>query len=381
MATIEKYLTKAGETRYMVRYRKPDHGQTKKRGYRTKRDAKAAAVLLEAGKLRGEYIAPTDGRVKVDDIARAWLGRRVHTKPSWRERQESIYRTHIAAKWGARPVASIRRPEIRDWIAGLNRAPSTIADIHGVLAAILDEAVDERRIPANPARGISLPRRGLVEHNYLTHGQVLDLVDEVSRYPEIVMLLAYSGMRWGEMAALRPRDVDLDAGRIQVARSASKVNSDSVIVAPKTWERRVVAIPPDVAEVLGPVVEATRSGDALLWSRPDGTPLRPPTTSHWFGQAVGRLVERRQGFPRITAHELRHTAASLMIAAGAHVKTVQRQLGHKSAVMTLDQYGHLFADDLDSVADVMGDALRSARAARECAQNVPTGPLRIVPSA
>ena len=84
MATIEKYLTKAGETRYMVRYRKPDHGQTKKRGYRTKRDAEAAAVLLEAGKLRGEYIAPTDGRVKVDDIARAWLARsRIQGEP-WR---------------------------------------------------------------------------------------------------------------------------------------------------------------------------------------------------------------------------------------------------------------------------------------------------------
>ena len=68
----------------------------------------------------------------------------------------------------------------------------------------------------------------------------------------------------------------------------------------------------------------------------------------------------------MTVHELRHTAASLMIASGANVKTVQSQLGHKTATMTLDQYGHLFADDLDDVADKMDDLVS------KCAQNVPT---------
>ena len=69
----------------------------------------------------------------------------------------------------------------------------------------------------------------------------------------------------------------------------------------------------------------------------------------------------------MTVHELRHTAASLMIASGANVKTVQSQLGHKTATMTLDQYGHLFPDDLDGVADKMDDLVLG------CAQNVPTG--------
>ncbi|MFE3360668.1 tyrosine-type recombinase/integrase, partial [Streptomyces californicus] len=79
----------------------------------------------------------------------------------------------------------------------------------------------------------------------------------------------------------------------------------------------------------------------------------------------------------VTAHQLRHTAASLMIASGAHVKTIQRQLGHKSATMTLDNYGHLFDDDLDGVADRMGAGLRAA--AGRCAQNVPNRPdLRVV---
>ena len=78
-----------------------------------------------------------------------------------------------------------------------------------------------------------------------------------------------------------------------------------------------------------------------------------PTTTHWFGAAVRRRQAVDAKSPRVTVHELRHTAASLMIASGANVKTVQSQLGHKTATMTLDQYGDLFPDDLDDVADQM----------------------------
>lgn len=119
---------------------------------------------------------------------------------------------------------------------------------------------------------------------------------------------------------------------------------------PKTWELRSVAIPTEVTELLAPVVAAQRDPVGLLWSRPEGSPIRPPTTTHWFSKAVGRCIAASvpvdedgtpgpATFPRVTAHQLRHTAASLMIASGAHVKTIQRQLGHKSAAMTLDNYG------------------------------------------
>ncbi|MEU7628664.1 site-specific integrase [Nocardia sp. NPDC049220] len=382
MATIEPYTLTGGQTRYRVRYRKPDGKQTDKRGFRRKRDAEQFANTVEVKKMSGEYVAPSLGRLTIAEMGAVWLARQVHMKESWAVRVDSIWRVHVEPYWGARAVASITRPEVRDWIAGLHRAPSTVSDIHGVLSAILEEAVDERRIPANPAAGVQLPRRVPVDHNYLTHGQVAALAAE-AKYPEIVILLAYSGMRWGEMAALRPRDADLDRRRIRIARSASKVNSRSVIGAPKTWEMRTVAIPTEVAELLRPVFDAQRDPNGLLWARPDGEPLRPPTTTHWFGGAVRRCIAastpRDRGgeptgpatFPRVTAHQLRHTAASLMIQSGAHVKTVQRQLGHKTATMTLDTYGHLFPDDLDDVADRMGEGLRAAASAR-CGQNVGT---------
>lgn len=394
MATIEPYrlctptcpasCTKREHQRHMVRYRKPDGKQTKKRGFRRKVDAENFAATVEVKKLTGDYIAPALGRLTVAELGTKWLAGQVFDKESWETRVESIWRVHIEPHWGPRAVNSIDGTEIRDWIAGIDRAASTVGDIHSVLVSILDDAVTQKRIPANPARGVKIPKRTPVDHVYLTHDQVAGLAAECSKGTEIVMLLAYSGMRWGEMAALRPRDVDLRRRRIHIVRSASKVNSHTVIGTPKTWELRSVAIPEEVADLLAPVVAAQRDPVGLLWSRPDGAPIRPPTTTHWFTKAVGRCITAsvpldENGtpagppiFPRVTAHQLRHTAASLMIASGAHVKTIQRQLGHKSATMTLDNYGHLFDDDLDGVADRMGAAFRAAAA--RCAQNVPTRP-------
>ncbi|SKR40644.1 phage-related integrase [Mycobacteroides abscessus subsp. abscessus] len=240
---------------------------------------------------------------------------------------------------------------------------------------MLDTAVEEKRIPSNPARGIPLPRRIPVDHVYLTEDQVHELADEVSQYGEIIHLLAHSGLRWGEMAALRPRDVHVDALRIRIDRASSKVNATSKIVEPKNWERRTVAVPEEVMELLVPVIDAQPNRDGLLWSRPsDGRPLMPPTETGWYWKAVGRLrgpdpdedmseaeaaLYESTRFPRVTAHQLRHTAASLMIADGANIKTIQRQLGHKSATVTLDHYGHLYPDDLDDIAVRMGTRFRA----------------------
>lgn len=390
MATIEPYYLckpdckspckKKDHLRYRVRYRKPDGRQTDKRGFKRKGDAETFSNTVEVDKLTGSYIAPSLGKMTVGELGKAWLAGQVFDKESWETRVESIWRVHVEPFWGARAVASIDQTEVQAWVARLDRAASTVGDIHSVFASIMDNAVTQKRIPANIARGVKLPKRKGVDHNYLTHVQVAQLAAE-AKHPEIVMFLAYSGCRWGEMAALRPRDLDLDHGRIWITRSASKVNSRSVIGSPKTWEMRTVAVPAEIADLLRPVATAQRDPNGLLWARPDGEPLRPPTTTHWLGAAVRRCIEastprNEDGapsgpatFPRVTAHQLRHTAASLMIASGAHVKTVQRQLGHKSAVMTLNQYGHLFESDLDDVAARMGAAMREATG---CGQSVGT---------
>lgn len=362
MATVSKYLNTSGKTLWRVRYRTPENRQTDKRGFTTKREADRFAATVEVAKMTGEYVAPSLGQITIGELGPAWLKRQVHHKPSWAARLESSWRIHVEPKWGRRRIADILRPEVQDWVAELKLSASSVAHAHTVLAGILDDAVSDRRLSVNPARGIHLPRKVDKPRNYLTGAQVQALADE-SKHPDIVWLLATTGIRWGEMAALRVGDIDLGRGRIRVERSASKVNAETIIGTTKTHAARSVAVSASVLKLLAPVMVAKSPGE-LLWCRANGQPLRPPTTTHWFGAAVKRCQAADALFPRVTVHELRHTAASLMIASGASVKVVQAQLGHKTATMTLDQYGHLFPDDLDDVADKMDDLVF------DCGQNV-----------
>lgn len=353
MATISKYQNSKGETLYRVRYRTPDNRQTDKRGFKTKRDANNFANTVEVEKLTGKYVAPSLGQITVGELGPDWLKRQIHHKESWSARLESVWRVHVEPKWGRRRIGDIKQTDVQTWVAEMTLSASSVAHAHTVLAGILDDAVSDRRLVANPARGVKMPRKIDKSKNFLTAAQVSMLADE-SKHPDIVLLLATTGLRWGEMAALRLRDIDLGRGRIRVERSASKVNAETIIGTTKNHAARSVAVSTSVLKLLAPAMVA-KAPDELLWSRADGQPLRPPTTTHWFGAAVKRCQAADPNFPRVTVHELRHTAASLMIASGANVKTVQSQLGHKTATMTLDQYGHLFADDLDDVADRMDD--------------------------
>ena len=359
MATISKYANSTGKTLYRVRYRTPENRQTDKRGFTTKRDAERFANTVEVEKMTGAYIAPSLGQITVAELGPEWLARQVHHKPSWSARLESIWRIHVEPKWGKRRIADILQTEVQSWVAEMELSASSVAHAHTVLAGILDDAVSDRRLATNPARGVNMPRKIDKTRNYLTAAQVQSLADE-SKHADIVLLLATTGLRWGEMAALRVRDIDFGRGRIRVERSASKVNAETIIGTTKTHASRSVAVSASVLKLLAPAIVA-KAPDELLWSRANGQPLRPPTTTHWFGAAVKRCQAADTKFPRVTVHELRHTAASLMIASGANVKTVQSQLGHKTATMTLDQYGHLFPDDLDDVADKMDDLLGGSR--------------------
>jgi integrase len=114
---------------------------------------------------------------------------------------------------------------------------------------------------------------------------------------------------------------------------------------------RTVAPPRFVIDALA-ITAAGKGRDELLWSTAAGSPLGPPAPStSWLAYAVTRCRKADPSFPRITAHALRHTAASLAIHAGANPLVVQRMLGHSSAAMTLDVYADLFDSDLDTVAE------------------------------
>jgi integrase len=221
---------------------------------------------------------------------------------------------------------------------------------------------------------VRLPKRIEREMLFLDAAQVEQLADAIGEhYRVLVYFLAYTGLRFGEAVALRVRRLDLLRGRCEVVESATEVGSQLVWGPTKTDERRTVPLPRFLAEQLGEhLVGRPADPDALVFTAPQGGPLRERKFLH--GQL--KPAARRAGLPEsLRAHDLRHTAASLLIRQGASVKAVQRTLGHKSAVMTLDRYGHLWPDELEDLAE----RLDRARAAAAAPSTRPTSGPAVVP--
>ena len=206
-------------------------------------------------------------------------------------------------------------------------------------------------LAVNPARGVKLPRRAPRQNTYLTADQLDALADEAGRYRSLVLLLGVGGLRFGEAAALRVSDIDFLRRRVSLHRNAVRVGSHSVLGTLKNNKARTVALPAFVIDALAETAKG-KDRDDLLWASASGGYLGPPAgNKSWLSGAVDRCQKVDKTFPRVTAHDLRHTAASLAISSGANPKVVQRMLGHASAAMSLDVYADLFESDLDSVAE------------------------------
>jgi integrase len=377
MASIEKRI-RNDRTRWYVRYRDPvGHQRTKSFGRRI--DAERYLTNIESSKLSGAYVDPARARVTVGEWAERWLAGQAHLKPTTRERYAGIVRKHIRPRWEKVKLADVTHADVQSWVTKLSRnaQPATVRKIHRVLSLILALAVKDGRLIRNPAADINLPRPQGREQRYLTHEQVHDLaraaagpvrpskhrrLDErrSDQYALMVLFLAYTGVRFGEMAALRVRRIDFLRRRATIAESVTLVGAQQVWGTPKGHERRDVPIPRFLVEQLAEHVKGKAPDDLVFSGVRGGGALRAPIFRH---AAFDRAAEAI-GMPGLHPHELRHTAASLAIAAGADVKVVQKMLGHKSATMTLDQYGHLFDDRLDEVADRL-DAAATRHAGSE----------------
>jgi integrase len=354
VATIHKYQNASGGTRYRVQYRTPDGRNTSKRGFKTKRDAQWWANGVEVKKQVGEFVPVTVGRTVIGELGPAWLARqRGHMKPSGFRSYESAWRIHVQPRWGRTPLADVLYSDVQAWVSDLAalRGPVIVETATSVLRRILDDAVRDRMLVTNPVRGIKLPKRAPQRNVYLTATQLEMLAGEAGRYRGLVLLLGVGGLRWGEAAALRVSDVDFLRRRIELHRNAVQLNTGFHVGSLKGNKNRTVVVPAFVIDAIA-VTAAGRSRDDLLWPSATGGYLGwPSSRQSWLAGAVARCQKIDPTFPRVTAHGLRHTAASLAIHAGANPKVVQRMLGHASAAMTLDVYADLFDSDLDSVAD------------------------------
>lgn len=359
MASIEKrQQTAAGKISWRAHYRDPE-GKQRSASFATKRDAERFLVGVESDKLRGAFIAPERAAMTVGEIAKTWFAGRLDLAPSTRSNYRRWIDSVIEPKWGAVKLSDLRHSAVQAWVNDLaaERSPATVAKLHRLLSMILDAAVRDERLVRNPAAAVSLPKVQHAERQYLTHAQVDALARECGPYRLAVLFLAYTGIRFGELAALRVGRLDLMRRRARIAESVTPVDGVLAFGPTKSGTARDVPVPRFLVDDLVALVAGKAPGD-LVFTSPSGDTLRVANfRARYFDRAAVAV-----GLDGLNPHALRHTAASLAIASGADVKVVQTMLGHAKASMTLDLYGHLFPDRLDVVADAMDTARVAALA-------------------
>jgi integrase len=177
----------------------------------------------------------------------------------------------------------------------------------------------------------------------------------------LIMVLAYTGLRWGEAVALQVSAVDPLRRRIHVTESATEIGGRLVFGEPRNHRARVIVAPLSVMDKIAAHIAQDQAPSGLVFTSPNGQPLRNANfrRSVWTA-AVGELAHENPDLAGLRIHDLRHTAASLAISCGANIKAIQRMLGHKHASMTLDVYGDLHTEDSEALAHRLDERLRAA---------------------
>jgi integrase len=334
MGSIEAYETTKGR-RYRVLYRRPDHLQTSKRGFRRKLDAELFLATVEVDKATGRYIDPSKTRATVSSWMARWLATRPDLRATTRTRVEGIIANYIDPELGRIPIGSLNRLRVQEWAAELPGSPETIRKVVNVLSGALQLAVEDGRLPSNPAVKLKLPKRVRTIKRYLTHDQVAALAPRRRRtlpwsdhgYDVLILTLAYCGLRWGELSGLRVRDLDLTRRRLTVQQTVVADKGYQRVEPPKDYEDRSIPIPGFLVDALRLQTSGRSGEDPVFYGSRTKTWLRNHTFRNgWFDESGTEV-----GLEGLTPHELRHTAASLAVSAGANVKAVQRMLGHASA--------------------------------------------------
>ena len=304
------------------------------RAFAIKADAEAwAAELRTRATARPDTIGP---------LVDLWLkGKAGLSSGGYEQCRRAAERVKVA--WGAVPVDEADRAELQAWIAGLtvvgkarsaepHPASQTVkAKAAQALSGALRIAQERGQITANPAAGLRYGKPSARDARFLEWAELEALAD-ASIWPAAIWMLGTGGYRATESLRLTVGSVHAERKRVRVTDTKGK-------------KLRDVPILPSVLDML----DLDRPKDAPLLIHPAGS----KTDRKTLRNNVVVPAARRAGLGAVTTHDLRHTTASLAIASGADVKMVQEMLGHASAAMTLDLYGHLWVSGLDDVAAKM----------------------------
>jgi len=319
--------------RWRARYR-DEADREHARHFSRKVEAQRWLDDVTASIVRGDYVDPRAGRETVHAYATRWQAVQVSSAGTARIVDNAL-RLHVLPAIGTRAIGSVRRSDVQAFVKLMESqglSPGTVRNIYEVAARVFDAAVEDRIISTTPCRRITLPKGHADEVVPPTVEEVAALRSALDpRWRAIVVTLAGSGLRVGELLGLSVSDVDFLRRTIRVERQ--RLQSGELAPVKSKTSRRTVPVGQVVIDELAAHLAAHPSEDALFrdeW----GTPLSYRRWKRLLGDAA------REAGVRVTSHGLRHFAASALISGGASVKQVQTFLGHSSAVITLRTCAH-----------------------------------------
>jgi integrase len=334
---------------------------------RTRRGAAEALQALLHDRRQGLPVAAD--RQTVGAFLGHWLAESVapSVRPRTHESYAQLVRSYITPAIGHRHLCKLEPDHVQDLVNGLlasGKSARTARYTLAVLRRALGRAVLWGRVPRNVALLVAPPPLTRQERVVLTaeQGRALLAAARGHRHEALYRVALSLGLRIGEVLGLRWEDVDLDAGTLRVAQAVQRVGGKLVISAPKTpRSRRILPLPTSLVRALATRrdrqrADRERAGErwrewGLVFTTRAGTPLEPRNTVRAFKALLAQAE-----LPDIRFHDLRHSCASLLVAAGHHPRVVMETLGHSQIGITMEVYSHVYTGAQDAVAETM-DAL------------------------
>ena len=342
-------VTKKANGKWYARWRDPS-GKQRARTFDRKLDADRWLATAMVDMLTGRYVDPKAGRETVGEYVARWA-KAQPWRDSTRASRETVIDTQIAPTFGAMPLASVRRSDVQGWVGKMTKtglAASSVEAYYRVLAQMMRSAVRDRLIAESPCREVTLPTADAAAAALvpLTSEQVDELADEVPRrYRALVLVSAALGLRQGEACGLTVDRVDFLRLKVRIDRQVvtGKHTADCDFGPVKTpASNRTIPLPHSVSMVLAEhIAEFTAEGEhgRLLFTTHEGKMIGRQTWHAALSAAAGRLDLDA------SSHDLRHHAASRLIAVGCSPRAVAAFLGHKNTTETLNRYAHLWPGD------------------------------------
>jgi integrase len=351
--------------RWQVRYRHPptDRYRTAPGTFGTKTEAGRWLSMLEADMLRGDWLDPARGDMHFSEVAERWMATKVHLRDSTRALYDWLLTKHILPTFAERPIGSITTLDVQIWIADRHAnsrlGPNSVAKAYKIVRAVMESAVDAGLILRSPCRVKGAATERLPEMRAATPEEIACLAQAAGpRWQALILLAAYSGLRWGELAGLRQKDVDALHRTVRVEHQLSEVNGRFSFSAPKTCAGvRTITLPQFIVDVVVNHLDrwSAPGPDGLVFVMPEGTPLRREN----FRQRVWLPSCRAAGVNDLRFHDLRHTGATLAAASGAPLRAVMHRLGHASAAAAI-RYQHRVAGQDEAIAKYLDGIGRAA---------------------